>query len=110
MEIDRPEEPLTRPLTVRKMDVLRLLVLGWDTEHIGAELGVTDHTLRNHITNLRVKLSARSRFEAVMVATRLRILTLGNRWSVVLGCVRVWGGSHEKMGCEVPLISALGDV
>ena len=39
-----------------QMDVLRLLTLGWDTAHIGAELGVTDHTVRNYITNLRVKL------------------------------------------------------
>ena len=71
-----PESVPTRALTEREMDVLRLLALGWDTERIGAELGVTDHTVRNHITNLRVKLGAKSRFEAAMAATRLGILTL----------------------------------
>ena len=71
-----PEGIPTRALTEREMDVLRLLALGWDTERIGAELGVTDHTVRNHITNLRVKLGAKSRFEAVMAATRLGLLRL----------------------------------
>lgn len=49
----------------------------WNTERMGAELGVTDHTIRNHITNLRSKLGAKSRFEAVMAATRWGILTRG---------------------------------
>ena len=71
-----PQHLPTRPLTEREMDVLRLLVLGWDTERIAAELGVTDHTVRNHVTNLRVKLGAKSRIEAVISATRLGILTL----------------------------------
>ena len=33
--------------------------------------GVADHTVGIHIANLRVKLGAKSRFEAVMAATRL---------------------------------------
>ena len=67
----------TRPLTVRAVDVLPLLALWWGTERIGAELGVADHTVGIHIANLRVKLGAKSRFEAVMAATRLGILTPG---------------------------------
>ncbi len=61
------------------MDVLGLLAFGWDTEHIGAELGMTDRTLWNHITSLRVKLGAKSRLEVVVAATRLGTLTLDQR-------------------------------
>ena len=59
--------------------VLRLMALGWETEHIAAELDVTLHTVRSHVANLRRKLNAKSRFEAVMTATRLGILSLGDR-------------------------------
>ena len=48
--------------------------LGWETKYIAEELGVSWYTARNHIENLRKKLGASSRLEAVMVAMRLGIL------------------------------------
>ena len=36
-------------------------------------------TVPSHVANLRRKLNAKSRFEAVMTATRLGILSLGER-------------------------------
>ena len=68
-----------QPLTPRELEVLRLMALGWETEYIAAELEVTLHTVRSHVVNLRRKLNAKSRFEAVMTATRLGILSLGDR-------------------------------
>ena len=47
---------------------------GWETRYIAEELGVSWYTARNHIENLRKKLGASSRLEAVMVAMRLGIL------------------------------------
>ena len=72
-------EPNVQPLTPRELEVLRLLALGWENEYIAAELEVTIHTVRSHVANLRRKLNAKSRFEAVMTATRLGILSLGDR-------------------------------
>ena len=74
-----PDEPHVHPLTPRELEVLRLVALGWETEYIAAELEVMHHTVRSHITNLRGKLNAKSRFETVMTATRLGILSLGDR-------------------------------
>ena len=68
-----------QPLTPRELEVLRLMALGWETEYIAAELEVTLHTVRSHVANLRRKLNAKSRFEAVMTATRLGILSLSDR-------------------------------
>ena len=48
-------------LTAREVEVLRYLALGWDTAHIADEMGLSPHTVRNHSTNLRRKLDARSR-------------------------------------------------
>ena len=72
-------EPHVQPLTPRDLEVLRLLALGWENEYIAAELEVTVHTVRSHVANLRRKLNAKSRFEAVMTATRLGILSSGDR-------------------------------
>ena len=73
------DEPDVQPLTPRELEVLRLMALGWETEYIAAELEVALHTVRSHVANLRRKLNAKSRFEAVMTATRLGILSLGDR-------------------------------
>ena len=45
-------------LSRRELEVLRLVALGWDTPRIAAELGISRHTVRNHIRNLRHKLNA----------------------------------------------------
>ena len=63
-------------LTPREMDVLRLVALGWRNEYIADELGVTLNTVRAHVTNVRHKLDADSRYGAVMAALRLGILEL----------------------------------
>ena len=77
--VEVPDEPHVQRLTPRELEVLRLMALGWETEHIAAELEVTLHTVRSHVANLRRKLNAKSRFEAVMTATRLGILSFGDR-------------------------------
>ena len=72
-------ETQVQPLTPRELEVLRLLALGWENEYIASELEVTVHTVRSHVANLRRKLNAKSRFEAVITATRLGIISLGYR-------------------------------
>ena len=63
-------------LTPREMDVLRLVALGWSNEHVAKELEISLHTVRSHVANIRGKLDAVDRFEAVMAALRLGILEL----------------------------------
>ena len=66
--------PLTQTLTEREQEVLRLVALGWDTPRIAGELGISRHTVRNHIRNLRQKLQANTKLEAVVTGIRLGIL------------------------------------
>ena len=72
-------ETHVQPLTPRELEVLRLMALCWENEYIAAELEVTLHTVRSHVAHLRRKLNSKSRFEAVMTATRLGILSFGDR-------------------------------
>ena len=78
---DRPSTPIAQPnasaLTQREIDVLRLMALGWDTPRIAGELDISRHTVRNHIRNLRQKLGASTKLEAVVTGIRLGILSIG---------------------------------
>ena len=67
----------TSPLPLRELEVLRLVALGWDTRHIAARLGISRHTVRNHIRNLRDKLGASTKLDAVLRSPRLGIISVG---------------------------------
>ena len=56
--------------------MLRLIALGWDTPKIAGELGISRHTVRNHIRNLRQKLKANTKLDAVVTGIRLGILPI----------------------------------
>jgi DNA-binding NarL/FixJ family response regulator len=62
-------------LTAREREVLQLLATGRSTDEMTEQLFLSIHTVRNHIRNILIKLNARSRLEAVAVATRLGVIT-----------------------------------
>lgn len=67
----------TRILSRRELEVLRLMAQGWDTQRIANELGISRHTVRNHIRNLRQRLNASTKLDAVVKGIRLGILRMG---------------------------------
>ena len=69
-----PQRPARIHLTEREREVLSYLALGWETKYIAEEMGVSPYTARNHIENLRMKLGASSRLEAVMSAMHLGLI------------------------------------
>lgn len=72
--IPRTNLPATRRLSPRELEVLELVSLGTGTLRIAEELGISPHTVRNHVRNLREKLGANSKLAAVLTALRLGIL------------------------------------
>jgi PAS domain S-box-containing protein len=69
-----PYPPPGPNLTTRELQVLKLLASGTGTEAIARALGVTRSTARNHIESVLGKLGVHSRLEAVVYATRHRLL------------------------------------
>lgn len=67
--------PLAR-LSPRERQVLALLSRGWDNARIGADLFISQHTVRTHIQNILEKLGMHSKLEAAAFAMR---------WSFELG-------------------------
>ena len=57
-------------LTRREQEVLRLLASGSSNGQIGAELGISVHTVERHVANLYRKIDARGRADATAWAIR----------------------------------------
>ncbi|MGB3305088.1 MAG: response regulator transcription factor [Thermomicrobiales bacterium] len=63
-------------LSPREREVLALVASGLPNKAIARELGISDHTVKFHVSSLLTKLGAGSRTEAVTVATRMGVLSL----------------------------------
>jgi DNA-binding CsgD family transcriptional regulator len=57
-------------LTVRELEVLRLLSDGRSTFEIAALLGISPMTVQSHVKNVLAKLGVHSKVEAVRLAWR----------------------------------------
>lgn len=66
--------PLVEPLTVRKREVLRLLMDGASNRDIATHLVLSINTVKKHILNLCGKLGVQSRAQAVARARTLNLL------------------------------------
>lgn len=59
---------LPHDLTARELQVLELVARGHPDEHIGAALGVSRSTVRNHLSSIFAKLGVSRRAQAIVVA------------------------------------------
>ena len=57
-------------LTKREIEVLRLVAGGNSNQRVGAELGLREDTIKAHMKAILLKLGARDRTHAVMIAMR----------------------------------------
>ncbi|WP_053178064.1 LuxR C-terminal-related transcriptional regulator [Peribacillus loiseleuriae] len=62
-------------LTDREISVLTLLADGYDNKKMGEFLHLSEHTIRDYISSLMLKLKARNRTQVVSAGFRLGLLT-----------------------------------
>lgn len=70
----RPAQPSPFHLSPRQIDVLRHLGDGLSNKQIGRALGISDHTVKQHIQCVLEELGAANRLQAVVFAYRRGIL------------------------------------
>ena len=70
----RPGERSAGVLSTRELEVLRHLATGMPNKQIARELGISESTVRNHLSLIFKKLSATNRVEAVMSALRVGLV------------------------------------
>ena len=63
-------------LTRREKEVFDLLVSNYDTREISEILQISEKTVRNHISNVMLKLGVKGRAQAVVELLRLEELDL----------------------------------
>jgi len=73
----RGEVPPGGPsLTLREREVLETLARGLGNKQIAAELGVSERTVKFHVSSLFAKLGAGNRTEAVTIAARAGLVSI----------------------------------
>ena len=63
-------------LTAREKQVFELLIINKSTKEIASELGISEKTVRNHISNVMQKLGVNGRAGAVVELLKLKELSL----------------------------------
>jgi NarL family two-component system response regulator YdfI len=75
LEIYQPE-PLPEPLTEREVEVLQRIAQGLANKQIAAVLGISEHTVKFHLSSIYAKLGATNRTEAVRLGTLQGLIIL----------------------------------
>ena len=67
---------IKRILTKREKEVFELLIVNYTTKDISKELGISEKTVRNHISNVMQKLGVKGRSSAVVELLKLNEISI----------------------------------
>ena len=70
------EDSLIEPLTAREKEVLQLMAQGLANKQIALSLGISEHTVKFHLSSLYAKFGISSRTEAVRRGIELGLISL----------------------------------
>ena len=70
------DDAIDDPLTPREVQVLELLAEGLPNKAIAQRLGISDQTVKFHVSSISGKLGAKNRTDAVRRAARRGLITL----------------------------------
>jgi DNA-binding NarL/FixJ family response regulator len=65
------------PLSVRELEVARLIAAGYSNKQMASELGISHNTVARHVANIMRKMGAGNRTEAVLNAIQQELIPFG---------------------------------
>ena len=74
MQRVRQEKPAIEPLTAKEKEVLKQLVKGKSNKEIGAELHISETTVKTHVSSILQKLQVKDRTQAVIKALNMKLV------------------------------------
>ena len=72
--VQTSSSPLAEPLSTRELEILRLVSNGLSNKEIADSLVIAEGTVKNHLTSILGKLTARDRMQAVIKARDLGLI------------------------------------
>ena len=69
-------EALLSPLTPRETEILDYIAQGYLNKQIAIKLGISEQTIKNHVTSILRKLNANARTEAVVIAIKQGLISI----------------------------------
>ena len=76
LDVASDDGPPVEPLTGRETQVLELMAEGLPNKAIAVELGISDQTVKFHVSSIAGKLGAANRTDAVRRAVRRGLIAL----------------------------------
>ncbi|MBI3954125.1 MAG: response regulator transcription factor [Chloroflexi bacterium] len=70
------EQALVSPLSTRELEILRNIASGLSNKQIAQRLGISEQTIKNHVTSILHKLDANDRTHAVVLALRHGLIAI----------------------------------
>jgi two-component system, NarL family, response regulator DegU len=68
--------PLVSSLTPRETEILDYVAQGFLNKQIASQLGISEQTIKNHVTSILRKLNANARTEAVILAIKQGLISI----------------------------------
>jgi len=69
-------EDFISPLTPREKEILKCVARGYANKQIANELGISDQTIKNHVSSILRKLNANARTDAVVIAAKQGLISI----------------------------------
>jgi DNA-binding CsgD family transcriptional regulator len=66
--VEKKEIPIESPLSLRESEILSRIASGYLNKEVATEFGISEHTIKNHMTHILEKLDVCDRTHAVVIA------------------------------------------